>query len=48
LINREEIAIDEAELEPDVFAQKMKSQQLLQDQVKSMHLFFSQLNPKKN
>lgn len=31
------MAIDEAELEPDEFAQKISSQQILQNQVKNMH-----------
>jgi hypothetical protein len=32
------MTIDEAELDPDEFAQKINAQQVSQDQVKSMHL----------
>ena len=32
-IDREEMAIDEAELEPDEFTEKMENQQKLQEQV---------------
>lgn len=33
------MAIDEAELDPDEFAQKINAQQVSQDQVKSTHRF---------